>query len=138
MIRVLYFLNSRIRDEVEEHVITLLKGINRQDFIPTLVCPEELIDRMHEELREYKIHSYPINIRKWTDISEIKDFLILLRKISPDIVHFHRFKAAAFAAPISKYANIPVTFYTMHMRETWDKEDEKPHFIDKFVYKRII
>lgn len=135
MIRVLYFLNSRTRGETEEHVLAIMQRLDRQTFIPTLVCPQELIDLMYDPLKEYKINAYPIDIRKWTDIGEMKDFLIILRKIRPSIVHTNDFYATQFAVSVSKYDHVPITIETVHKRELLENEDEKTEEEKKKAYK---
>lgn len=137
MIKVLYFLNNKVRGGVEEHVLCLLKGLNRSEFDPLIVCPEELIELMSKELKEYNVKSYPICIRQWTQLKEIKNFLNVLKQEKPDIVHSHLLFATMFAAPLSKLAKVPKVIDTAHIREAWRKGIKKAYFIDRFFYSFV-
>jgi glycosyltransferase involved in cell wall biosynthesis len=137
MIKILFFLNCLTRDEVVEHVLAILKGLDRGIFVPTVVAPEDLIFEIHKELDDYKVNYYKVCIRKWTDFVEIKKFMDVLRKVCPMIVHSHKARATFYAGPLCRYAKVPIIMDTAHERETWNGGYDKPGLIDYFVYKSV-
>ncbi|MEK6715268.1 MAG: glycosyltransferase [Candidatus Omnitrophota bacterium] len=135
-IRILYFLNSKVRAGVEEHVLSLLQHLDKNKFEPILVSPQELINLM-PEIESLNIRYYPINIRRWRNIGEILKLWRILKKEMPDIVHSHLFFATMFAAPLAKLAGIPYVIETAHLREAWRKGIKKAYFIDRIFYRFV-
>lgn len=141
MKKILYFLNSSTRGGVEEHVLCLLRWLNREAFEPVLVCPKELIKLMESELNSYHIRVYPVCIRKWTNFKDIRAYWRILKLEKPDIVHSHLFLATFYAAPLSKWAGVKAVVETAHIREAWRKGIKRAFFIDRWAYgyvERII
>ncbi len=136
-VKIVYFLNSLVRGGVEEHVLRLIEGLDKRQFEPILVCPQALIDLMKPDLEEQQIKFYPICIRKWSDIKEIKKFFDIMKLEKPDIVHSHLFFATMFAAPLAKLAGVPKVIETAHIREAWRKGIKKAYFIDRFFYRFV-
>ncbi|PIQ89475.1 MAG: hypothetical protein COV72_02920 [Candidatus Omnitrophica bacterium CG11_big_fil_rev_8_21_14_0_20_42_13] len=132
--KILYFLNSTVRAGAEEHVLSLIKGLDKDEFEPILVCPQELISLM-PELTDLNIKHYPAKIRKWRNIGAINKFVKILKHEKPDVVHSHLFFATMFAAPLAKLAGIPKVIETAHLREAWRKGLKKAYFIDRFFYR---
>lgn len=135
--KVLYFLNSLVRGGVEEHVLGLLKNINREEFEPMLLCPQQLITLIKQDLEKINVKYYSVCIRRWWNIKAIRKFLAILKQEKPDIVHSHLFFATRFAAPLSKFAGVPVVMETAHIREAWRRGIKKAYFIDKFFYRFV-
>lgn len=136
-IKVLYFLNSTVRAGAEEHVLRLIEKLDRTKFEPLLVCPGELINLLKEDLENMGIKYYPVCLRRWRHIKEIRKFLYILKKEKPEIVHTHLFFATRFAAPLAKLAGIPVVVDTAHLREAWRKGIKRAYFIDRFFYQFV-
>ncbi|HOY08705.1 MAG TPA: glycosyltransferase family 4 protein [Candidatus Omnitrophota bacterium] len=134
MKKVLYFLNSGARGGVEEHVLCLLRWLDREAFDPVLVCPAELLKLLEPELKAYRVRSYPVCIRKWTDFKDIRVYWRILKQEKPDVVHSHLFFATLYAAPLSKLAGVPAVVETAHIREAWRKGIKKAFFIDRWAY----
>lgn len=118
-------------------MLCLLKGLDRAQFDPVIVCPQELIDLVSDELKQYNVRRYPVCIRRWTHLKEIKKFLHILKQEKPDIVHSHLLFATMFAAPLSKWAKVPKVIDTAHIREAWRKGIKKAYFIDRFFYSFV-
>ncbi len=137
MTKVLYFLNSTVRGGVEEHVLCLLRFMDRDSFEPVIVCPPELLTKMEGDFIKQKVKYYPVRIRRWTDFSEIRKYLYVLNREKPDIVHSHLFFATFFSAPLSKLAGVPVTIETAHIREAWRKGLKRAFIIDRFFYRFV-
>jgi len=135
--KVLYFLNSTIRAGAEEHVLQLIKHLDRERFEPILVCPQKLIDLLKENLEAINVRFYPVHIRRWRNIKEIARFLTILKEEKPDIVHSHLSFATRFAAVLAKVAGVPKVIETAHIREAWRKGIKKAYFIDRFFCRFV-
>ncbi len=133
-IKILYFLNSVVKAGVEEHVLGLLKNINRGKFEPILACPQELLDLLQEDIENLGIRSYPVCIRRWRNIGQIREFIKILKIEKPDIVNSHLFFATMFAAPLAKFSGVPKVIETAHLREAWRKGIKRMFFIDRLFY----
>lgn len=136
-VKILYFLNSTVKAGVEEHVLQLVKHLDRETFDPILVCPQKLIDLIRENLEEIKVRFYPVHIRRWRNIKEIRKFLAILREEKPDIVHSHLFFATRFAALLAKFTGVSKVIETAHIREAWRKGIKKVYAIDRFFYRFV-
>ncbi len=137
MIKIIYFLNSTTRGGVEEHVLRLMGGLDKERFEPVVVCPGALLDLMGEDIEALKIRAHAVNLRRWWHIGEIKKFLAVLKEEKPTIVHSHLFRATMFAAPLSKCAGVPKVIETAHIREAWRKGIKKAYCIDRFFYRFV-
>lgn len=136
-IKILYFLNSIVRAGVEEHVLGLLKNIDKSKFEPILVCPQKLIELLREDLKELKIKYYAVDIRKWRRLREIVKFIRIIKKERPEIVNSHLFGATKFAAPLAKLCGVATVIETAHLREAWRKGIKKAYFIDRIFYRYV-
>ncbi|MFA5090332.1 MAG: glycosyltransferase [Candidatus Omnitrophota bacterium] len=136
-LKILYFLNSTVRAGAEEVVLQLMEYLDRKIFDPILVCPQELIDLIKEELEEFKVRYYSIKIRRWRNLGEIRKFIAILKQEKPDIVHSHLFLATRFAAPLAKFAGVSKVIETAHIREAWRKGYKKAYFVDRFFYRFV-
>mgnify|MGYP000380341526 CR=1 FL=1 len=135
--KVLYFLNSSVRAGAEEHLLRLIKGLDKERFAPLLACPQELLAQIGEEASRYGARCCAVSIRRWRNLRHIFKFLRLLIKEKPAVVHAHQFFASRFAAPLAKLAGVPLTVETSHLREAWRKGIKRAYFIDRFFYRFV-
>lgn len=130
-IRILQFVNSEVRAGVEEHILSILKGLDPSQFEPIFACPPALIKAFNGELKGFKV--LPIKFNGYMDILERKRFFYLLKEIKPDIVHSHMFISSFFASPLAKLAGAKVV-ETSHGREAWRKKGIKGAFlVDRLI-----
>lgn len=136
-IKVLYFLNSIVRAGVEEHVLRLIEGLDKEKIEPVLACPPQLIELMKFDLQKLQIKIYPVFISRWRHLKEIWNFIKILNREKPDIVHSHLFFATRFAAPLAKLFGVQKVIDTSHLREAWRKGIKRAYFIDRFFYRFV-
>jgi glycosyltransferase involved in cell wall biosynthesis len=96
-IRLAYFSNSVVRAGVEEHILTLLHGLNRELFQPHLICPPDLVEKLGSDLPSDVIVSAlqcssPVNIGAAYRLSR---------------------------SPIGRLSGVPLIVETPHLRESW-------------------
>lgn len=133
LISVLHFSNSLARGGAEEHILTLLRGLDRKLFRLHLVCPPGLASRLSSDLPE-DVEMIPIHLRKSTQLAAAFRLRRALRQRRVDILHSHLFYSSLFASPIAWLARVPVVLETPHLRESWRKGWLKSRFIaDRFV-----
>jgi glycosyltransferase involved in cell wall biosynthesis len=117
-IRLAYFSNSAVRGGVEEHVLTLLHGLNRELFQPHLICQPDLVKKFGSDVPSdvivfaSKCFS-PVHIRTAYRLSRF------LKQHRIQILHSHLFRASLFASPIGRISGVPLIIETPHLRESW-------------------
>lgn len=132
-IKIVHFLNSKVRGGVENHVLLLLKYIDRNKFEPVLVCPPALADILRGELTDMKVTIFELEVRSPFDVSDMLRFIFFLRREKVDIVHAHLFNASRASHLLAKLAGVPLTIETSHIREAWRKGTLKTWYaIDRF------
>jgi glycosyltransferase involved in cell wall biosynthesis len=118
LISVLYFTNVLARGGAEEHILTLLRGLDRSRFRAGLVCPPAVAESMRPDLPE-DVKLFPLNLRKPTQLREMRHLAEIIRKERVDILHAHQFMSSLCASPVGKLCGVPVTIETPHLREHW-------------------
>lgn len=136
-IKVLQFVNTVARGGVEEHVLTLLRGLDRRYFRLLLVCMPELAEKLRRdvppdvETREIQLDG----IRDWRGAAQLWR---LLRKWRPHVLHSHMFQASRCASPLGRLCGVPAIVETTHVRELWRKGRLKGSFVvDRAVGRSI-
>jgi glycosyltransferase involved in cell wall biosynthesis len=117
-IRLAYFSNSTVRGGVEEHILTLLHGLNRELFQPHLICPPDLVEKLGSDVPSDVIvlalqYSSPVHLRAAYRLSKF------LKQHQIQILHSHLFRASLFASPIGRISGVPLVIETPHLRESW-------------------
>lgn len=135
--KIIYFLNSLVRGGVEEQVLQLIGNIDKDNFETILVCPQKLLNLVHEDIERLRVKTYSVCIRRWRNVGQIMKFIKILKTERPDIVHSHLFFATMFAAPLAKLTGIPKVIETAHLREAWRKGIKKVYFIDRIFYRYV-
>jgi glycosyltransferase involved in cell wall biosynthesis len=113
--RVLYIITRSIRGGAQSHLFDLATAM-KDDFDIHLAVGEEGF--LTEACREHGIpvHILPHLQRRQNAFSEISCFwetLSLLKRIRPDLIHAHTFKAGFIARLAGWWLGIP-TIYTVH------------------------
>ncbi len=126
-ISVLYFTNVPIRGGAEEHILTLLRGLDRQYFRLSLVCPPKLAERLQPDLPD-DVRLIPLCLGRPTQLGAALRFARIVRELHVDILHSHMFYSSLFASPIGALCRVPVIVETPHVREHWRRGWLKSRF----------
>lgn len=122
-----------MRAGVEEHILELLRGLDRRQFRLHLACPDVLLDQYGNDIPK-DVQVTPIMLDRLSDIRGALRLARTLRRQKIDILHAHMFRASLFASPIGKLCRVPVIIETTHVRETWRKGWFKAKFfVDRAV-----
>ena len=130
---ILYFSNSLVRAGAEEHVLTLLHGLDRQRFRAHLVCMPEVAEQVRRDLPG-DVELTTLRLRRPRQVGAALRLGRLLRAQRIDILHSHLFYASLFASPIGRLCRVPVIIETPHLREHWRHGWLKGRFVvDRLV-----
>ena len=69
-ISVLHFTNATARAGAEEHILTLLRGLDRQQFRLTLVCDPQIAELMRPDVPE-DVELIPLAFRRLGDAAPL-------------------------------------------------------------------
>lgn len=136
-LRVLEFINTSVRGGAEEHLLLLLRGLDRSRFRLFLACRPVLAEQLIADVPS-DVEILPI------DFSEPYKFVrawqfgawLQLRKI--DLVHSHMFYSSLCASPVARLAGVKAIVETSHGREHWRRGWLKSRFVvDRMIARSV-
>lgn len=131
-VAVLHFASEPVRGGAEEHMLTLLKRLDRARYRPLLAAHPRLLELMPD--RPADVGPYPVELRGPRDLAGARRLVRVLRDERVAIVHSHMFQASRLASPLAWLAGVRTTVETPHIREHWRKGWIKGSFaIDRLV-----
>lgn len=132
LISVLQFTNSSARGGVEEHVLMLLRGLDRRRFKLHFVCPPELVHKVRADVPP-DVELIPLYLEWPTQIAAIMRFVRILRSRRIDVLHSHAFAASMAASPLGWLCRVPLILESAHGREAWRRGWKAKCYLDRFV-----
>jgi len=117
-IRLAYFSNATARGGAEEHILTLLRGLDRARFQPFLVCSPEVALKLGTDVPS-DVDVFPLTYKKLTHMIGAFRLTQFLRRNRIQILHSHLFNASLFASPVGRLSGVTVIMETPHLRERW-------------------
>lgn len=135
-ISIMHFTNERERGGVEEHVLTLLRGLDRQRFALRLVCTPELHAALRADLPA-DVAVSEIALRGLGDGGAVVQLARLLRRTRPQVLHAHLFYASLLAAPIARLCGVRAVVETTHVREHWRRGWKANYAIDRLAARLV-
>lgn len=118
-IRIAYVLPTEVRGGVEEHVLSLVKEIDKEKFSPYIVAPACLLESLKQDLDPGEAVLLPLRISSLIDLREMMRFIHFLRHHHIHIVNTHMFIATFYYAPLARLARVPIVMETTHLMEKW-------------------
>lgn len=118
-IRIAYILPTEVRGGVEEHVLSLVKGVDARRFQTFIVAPPKLLAALEDDLQSVDTTKIPLRIHNMRDWRGAVDFYRFLKRFQIHIVNTHMFIATFYYAPLGKLAGVPVLLETTHLLEKW-------------------
>jgi glycosyltransferase involved in cell wall biosynthesis len=133
VIPILEFVNTYARGGVEEHVLTLLRKLDRNQFRPALACTPAVAALVRGDLPG-DVELLEIELNRPAQLRAMRRLAGFLRARRTGILHCHMFQSSVFAAPIAKLCRVPVVIETPHVRELWRGGWIKGrYFVDRWV-----
>lgn len=132
VISILQFTNSQVRGGIEEHILMLLRGFDRNRFRLHLVCPPKLADKVRADLPP-DVELIPLYLERPTQLTAILRLIGILRRRHISILHSHAFISSMAASPIGWLCRVPVILETAHGPEAWRRGWKATCYVDRFV-----
>ena len=138
---VAYFSNANVRGGAEEHILTLLRGLDRARFRPLLVCTPETAAKLDGDVPA-DVSIVPLRLQRLRDVAPAIRLARLLRDRRVDVLHAHLFYGSLFASPVGWLCRVPLIVETPHVREHWRRGRLKSsyivdrlagRFVDRFI-----
>ena len=135
-LNILMFTNTTARAGVEEHILTLLRGLDRERFRLFLACPPVLVKLYGRDVPA-DVTVLPVMLEKVTQIGAMWRLARFLRRHRIDVLHSHLFYSTLFAAPVGWLCRIPLIVETTHVRELWRKGWKASFAVDRLVARFV-
>jgi glycosyltransferase involved in cell wall biosynthesis len=135
-ISVLQFTNGLVRGGAEEHILTLLKGLDRNSFRLYLVCPPDLASQLGGDIPS-DVTVFPLLLDRPTHFTAARQLGAILRHHNIDVLHAHMFSSSMFSAPIGRLCRVPLIIETTHVRENWRRGFKAYYCVDRFIARFI-
>src|SRR5260370_4571630 len=136
-IPVLYFTNSTVRGGAEEHLLTLLRRLDRNLFRPLLVSSPECAETLQHVLPA-DVHLERLQYQWPYQIAPACRLARILHDHQVGILHSHLFTSSVAASPVGWLCRVPVILETPHLREAWRRGLIKGrYFVDRAVGKCV-
>jgi glycosyltransferase involved in cell wall biosynthesis len=133
---VCMFDNERVRGGAEEHMLCLLRGLDRRSFRPLLVCPVELLALLRPELPD-DVGVLPLALYSHHQFGLMWELSSFLRRERVQVLHSHGFRPSLLASPVGRWAGVPVNVETPHVREYWRRGWKANYTVDR-VASRVV
>ena len=128
-LRVLHASNATARGGAEEHMLGLLRGLDRQSFEPHLACPPGLLRELPDLPADVRVHP-GAPMTPW-DAGAGWPLARYLRRHRVDIVHVHLSCASRAIAPWARLARVPTVIETPHVSERWRQGWKRGYWLDR-------
>jgi len=134
-IRLAYFSNASARGGAEEHILTLVHGLNRALFQPFLICSPAVAEKLGKDVPP-DVTVIPLSFGKLSEFRGAFRLAKALRQNRIQILHSHLFYSSLFASPVGWLCGIPAILETPHLRELWREGKgwlKGSFFIDRLI-----
>jgi glycosyltransferase involved in cell wall biosynthesis len=133
---ILLFSNTLARGGAEEHILTLLRGLDRTRFRPLLACTPEVAAKLGGDVPD-DVPVTALRLRRPKDTGAARQLLQLLRRERIDVLHSHLFYSSLFASPLGWLARVPLVVETPHVSERW-RHGLKGHYAVDRMFGRFV
>ncbi|HEX2438002.1 MAG TPA: glycosyltransferase family 4 protein [Methylomirabilota bacterium] len=136
-IRLLFVLTSPDRGGVEEVVLALLRRLDPDEFRLALAAPRPLLDAFGPDLTGLPIDTEDVAVENPLHLRELTRLSRVMRRVRPDVVNAHLFRATALAAPLGRWHGARVV-ETYHGREGWRRAERAGTFLPDRLVARFV
>lgn len=136
-IPIAYFSNATARGGAEEHILTLLRGLDRERFQPFLICTPEVAEKLRQDVPA-DVSVLALRLSSPGHVLGAIRLVRFLRRNRIQILHSHLFYASLFASPVGWISRVPLIVETPHLRELWRHGWIKgSFFIDRLIGRLV-
>ncbi len=117
-ISLLHFSNSVARGGAEEHILTLLRGLDRNRWRLHFVCTPEVADHVRRDVPP-DVNLIPLSLLRPVQAGAMVRLARIIQVCRVEILHSHLFHSSLCASPVGRLCRVPVILETPHVRESW-------------------
>jgi glycosyltransferase involved in cell wall biosynthesis len=117
-IPVMQFCNTSVRAGAEEHILTLLRGLDRKEFRLHLVCGPEVADAVRSDLPR-DVELLPLLYPSPSHVAGAAQLRRWIGERRIQVLHSHLFRSSLCASPVGWMCRVPLIVETPHVRESW-------------------
>ncbi len=117
-IPVMHFSNTRVRGGAEEHILTLIRGLDRKQFCLYLVCSPEVAEAVRADVPP-DVELLPLLYPAPTHGAGATQLGRWIRARRIQVLHSHLFTSSLCASPVGWMCRVPLIVETPHVRESW-------------------
>ena len=117
-IPVMQFSNTSVRAGAEEHILTLLRGLDRKEFRLHLVCSPEVADAVRPDVPS-DVELLPLFYPSPSHLGGATRLGRWLRERRIQVLHSHLFTGSLCSSPVGWMCRVPLVIETPHVRESW-------------------
>jgi glycosyltransferase involved in cell wall biosynthesis len=114
----MYFSNTRVRGGAEEHILTLIRGLERKQFRLHLVCSPEVAEAVRTDVPA-DVELLPLLYPAPTHGAGATQLGRWIRARRIQVLHSHLFISSLCASPVGWMCRVPLIVETPHVRELW-------------------
>ena len=115
---MMQFCNSSVRAGAEEHILTLLRGLDRKQFRLHLVCSPQVADAVRADLPS-DVELLPLFFPAPSHVPGAAQLSRWIRERRIQVLHSHLFRSSLCASPVGWMCRVPLIVETPHVRESW-------------------
>jgi glycosyltransferase involved in cell wall biosynthesis len=126
-IHVLYAIPNLNIGGAEKHLFQLIKGLDKQQFLPSIVCSQKLgplVGPVEESGATVQEHQFLNSPHPWRLLSTIR----FLKRVKPHILHSYLYHGDLWLALAAKLAGVP--FLILSRRNLGHWRHKKPSLMD--------
>jgi glycosyltransferase involved in cell wall biosynthesis len=112
------FCNTSVRAGAEEHILTLLRGLDRKEFRLHLVCSPQVADAVRSDL-PYDVELLPLVFPTPSHVAGAAQLRRWIQERRIQVLHSHLFRSSLCASPVGWMCRVPLVVETPHVRESW-------------------
>lgn len=140
-IPVMQFCNSSVRGGAEEHILTLLRGLDRKSFQLHLVCSPEVAEAVGPDMPP-DVELLPLHYPSPSHVAGAARLSRWIRERRIQVLHSHLFTSSLCSSPVGWMCRVPLIVETPHVRESWRRGWKAHNFtVDRlagrFVHRYI-
>jgi glycosyltransferase involved in cell wall biosynthesis len=117
-IPVMQFCNTSVRAGAEEHILTLLRGLDRNEFRLHLVCGPEVAGAVRADLPQ-DVELLPLFFPTPSHVAGAARLRRWIKERRIQVLHSHLFRSSLCASPVGWMCRVPLVVETPHVRESW-------------------
>jgi len=137
LIPVMQFCNTSVRAGAEEHILTLLRGFDRNQFRLHLVCGPEVADAVRDDLPP-DVELLPLYFPTPSHVAGAARLRRWIKERRIQVLHSHLFRSSLCASPVGWMCRVPFLVETPHVRESWRRGWKADNFTIDRVAGRFV